>query len=795
MRQVTTGAILALLCLLLFNAPALAQVPGLPSLPAASDGTKETDTAAGKEPSLDDLIGILENDDSRAKLIESLKAAAYKAPAADAPGTPAPAQATPNHNLMQTVPGQLAGYSRAVVGWLLMTWQQVERTFTESVDTLAGAGRINLPRILEAILPVVLVAIVVFVVLGSTRYAKTRIYDRLAHRAVTSGPFRKLFLLVVSGLVDALSIVLGWAGGYVVAAVVNSGRPSLTQALFLNAFLAIELVKVALAAFVSPRYPQLRLTPFSDRQASYWYFWLSRLISVLGYTFLFLAPVVQDNSSAAAAGAVKFLVALLSLATILALILKNRRRVEERLGRRYVAGSRTFSTRFNYLLGKVWWLLAAVYVLALFSAWLTSPTTTLPFLLAASGKSVLAMAVGGLVVTILSRLIVRGVPVPDTVKERLPLLERRVNSFIPNALTVIRVLVVVAVLAVILDAWELLNLRSWMAAQAGQRIVGGIVGAGTVAILGFAVFLMVSSWVEYRLNPNFGTVPTARERTLLSLFRNAFTITLAVIVVMLVLSQLGIDIGPLLAGAGVVGLAVGFGAQKLVQDIITGAFIQLENAMNEGDVVTVASISGVVERLTIRSVGLRALDGTYHLIPFSSVDSVSNMTKDFSQFVADLGVAYRENTDDAKQVMRDAFDLLQSGEHGPEIIGDFEMFGVNELGDSAVTVRGRIKTLPGKQWGIGRAYNEIVKKLCDERGIEIPFPHMTVWFGENKGGGAPPLHVDARARTESVAPRLEARPETPAPAHVVDRSRHGSVNSDGSPIPPDNDGEDGDGRG
>src|SRR5690606_18193192 len=151
----------------------------------------------------------------------------------------------------------------------------------------------------------------------------------------------------------------------------------------------------------------------------------------------------------------------------------------------------------------------------------------------------------------------------------------------------------------------------------------------------------------------YGRKPSARERTLLALFRNAFSIALGVIVLLLVLAELGVNIAPLLAGAGIFGLAVGFGSQKLVQDVINGVFIQFENAMNEGDVVTVGGITGTVERLTIRSVSLRTVDGAYHLIPFSAVDSISNFMKNFSYHVAAIGVNYRESISEVKQAMRD----------------------------------------------------------------------------------------------------------------------------------------------
>jgi small conductance mechanosensitive channel len=179
----------------------------------------------------------------------------------------------------------------------------------------------------------------------------------------------------------------------------------------------------------------------------------------------------------------------------------------------------------------------------------------------------------------------------------------------------------------------------------------------------------------------------------------------------------------------------------MVQDIITGIFIQFEGVINVGDVITLNGTTGVVEKLTIRSVSLRDYQGIYHMIPFSSVDMVSNYMMEYGYFVADMGVAYRESVPEVKEAMFDAFNELKEGENGAKITGDFEWFGLNSFGDSAIVLRGRIKTRPGDQWGIGRAYNEIIKRIFDERGIEIPFPYQTLTWAENKDGSSVPMRV------------------------------------------------------
>ena len=172
--------------------------------------------------------------------------------------------------------------------------------------------------------------------------------------------------------------------------------------------------------------------------------------------------------------------------------------------------------------------------------------------------------------------------------------------------------------------------------------------------------------------------------------------------------------------------------------------------------VTVGGISGVVEKLTVRSVGLRDLSGIYHVVPFSSVSTVSNFMRDFAFHVAEIGVAYKESIPDVKAAMQEAFERLKASDFGGGIRGDLEMHGVTELGDSAITVRARIKTDPGSQWGVGRHYTEFVKEVFDERNIEIPFPHVTLFMGTNKDGSAPPLPI----KTEGGLPPGAAPAET-----------------------------------
>ena len=205
---------------------------------------------------------------------------------------------------------------------------------------------------------------------------------------------------------------------------------------------------------------------------------------------------------------------------------------------------------------------------------------------------------------------------------------------------------------------------------------------------------------------------------------------------LMTLQALGINIGPLLAGAGVVGLAVGFGAQSLVKDVITGFFILLENHMNVGDVVEIAGKAGLIETINLRVTTLRDYAGNVHVIPNGQILVLTNMTKGFSRAVIKVGVAYKEDVDEVMRVMKEvAEELAGDPEFGNRILNPMEMAGLDGFGDSSVDILARIDTKPREQWGVAREYRRRLKKAFDERGIEIPFPHVTLYMGEGENKG------------------------------------------------------------
>ncbi|MFN2337946.1 MAG: mechanosensitive ion channel family protein [Gammaproteobacteria bacterium] len=222
-----------------------------------------------------------------------------------------------------------------------------------------------------------------------------------------------------------------------------------------------------------------------------------------------------------------------------------------------------------------------------------------------------------------------------------------------------------------------------------------------------------------------------RAETLVRLLRQAIIIVIWVMALLIVLNELGVAVAPILASAGVVGLAVGFGAQNLVRDVISGFFMILENQVRIGDVAVVNGTGGLVEQINFRTLVLRDLSGVVHIFPNGTITTLSNLTKQWSAYVFDIGVAYKEDTDRVVEILKQVGAELRADEHfGPLMVDDVEVFGVDAFADSAVMIKGRLRTLPIKQWEVGRQFLRRVKQAFDREGVEIPFPHRSLYFGE-----------------------------------------------------------------
>ncbi|MEM1064396.1 MAG: mechanosensitive ion channel domain-containing protein [Pseudomonadota bacterium] len=714
-------------------------------------GNSEPATEVPADP-LQPLLDAIEDPTTRDRLIEALRSANEE----PADGTDA-AVAEPEERALAA---RLAETSVEAVEGLVERGGQVLSDISRLGLLPSLLDEERLARIRQEGARLILTILVTVAVYRALRLLSRQIHLRRSRAEVETGTLVGTFIAQLS--LRLISVIVAWLAGYGIATfLLGNGTIALAQALYLNAFLVFGLFSIALSVLVS-RYPEdvtfARLPP---RTMGTIFRNVRRTFGILFYGLIAAVPIMQEWTNFVIARSLR--TALITLAALMALwtvrrisrtLLAERKAaamtaLEER---RAETGDDTLTDSFIAnsinLWDRIWPLLAYAYVVVAYVVAIANPNLIVELVGRATALSALALVailIGLRQFAMATRDL--KMPVPAALEEALPSFKSRLSSFLPAAAVLAGLASISVALLLIVDGWKLVDVGAWLT-NGGNDLIWRI--ASVLIILTVLVFAwsLLSSWIDKRLNADVpGRQVSARSRTLLALFRNALSIALIVFGGMTALSEIGIDIAPLLAGAGVIGLAIGFGAQKLVQDIITGIFIQLENAINEGDVVTVAGITGAVERLTIRSVGIRDLSGVYHLIPFSAVDTVGNYMRLFAYHVEVVGIAYDSNIDTAEKAMHDAFDTVKAGPLGAEIIAPLEYHGVVGLAESSVNLRARVKTKPGQQWAVGRAYTREVKRALDAAGVEIPFPHRELKLpkimldrlsGQNEIGGTGP---------------------------------------------------------
>ena len=719
---------------------------GLAVSPAAAqeNSARQIDPAA-----LEKLVATIENAQERERFLAQLKAliAAQKA-AQTAKGSPRRAEPALLERLAdraQRLTGSLQDLS-AVIADLPKAWNWLRSRLTD-----AEKRALLVEGVWKTALAILLGLLAEWLMRLLLRRPRRRVEDRDSEGlAVRAGG------LAIRTLLDLLPIAALAAAAYTVLPQLAPGATTAHVALSL--IFGIVLARAILAvsrAVLAPRIGSLRLLPLSDGTAAYLHVWLRRLANTVVYGAVVLEALAAFDLPAGAQAALLHLLGLAVAAMLIALILQNRRPVAESLrggaegapeagpiagreSRTGIAGLRRALGR----LGELWHVAAIVYVLAGLFVWLIDVEGGLAFMARATLVSAVILLIAMASIAGLGRLLDRLFRIEDALREKNPGLEQRANRYLAAVRrTVFGAVLIVALLA-ILDVWGF-GVAELLQTPAGRALVRTVLVVLLVVVGAFILWeLIETASARYlsRLDQTGEGTRAVRMRTLLPMVEKALLVAIVVVAAMIVLSEIGLDIGPLLAGAGVLGLAVGFGAQTLVKDVITGVFIIVEDSMAIGDFVTVAGRSGVVEDLSVRSVTLRDYSGSKHTIPFSSIGDVENLTKDYSYAVLDYGVGYGENVDAVIAVIREVADGLRADpDFRDHILEELEVAGLQELGDSAVVIRSRFKCRPGFQWGVRREMNRRIKAAFDANGIEIPFPHTTVYFGEEKDGGLPPL--------------------------------------------------------
>ncbi|HEU0071411.1 MAG TPA: mechanosensitive ion channel domain-containing protein [Alphaproteobacteria bacterium] len=601
----------------------------------------------------------------------------------------------------------------------------------------------------------------------------SRAFTRVRNR-VESDPAPAIGQRVLLGAVrfclDLFAVVAFAAATYGALALVEPGpRTRLVILAVVNAHMAVRVVLALARVLLAPSAPRLRLLHLADETAHYLYIWTRRIASVVLYGYFAAETLLLLRFGRDAHELALKVVGLVTVTMLVIFVLQNRNAVADWLRAHAAKGP------LGPLLGRLadlWHLLAAAYLIAIYVVWILEVPNGFAYLIKATGLTLAIGVIARLLVSGADRLVGRAFQIGPELKLRYPGLESRANRYLPVLSRVLRYAIYAVALLFILQAWGVQSL-AWLTSAGGTQLVGTALSILLVVVLAFIAWEAISVSLErYGARLDAGDPHSARARTLLPLIRTFISILLLVMVGLIVLSQIGIDITPLLAGAGVIGIAIGFGSQKLVQDVINGLFILAEDTISVGDVVSLDSYGGLVEAMTIRHIRLRDFDGSLWTVPFSEVKAVLNRTKGYSRYVFDIEVAYKEDVDQVIAVIRElGEEIRQDPEYGPMILEPLEIVGLDKFAASGMVIKARITTLPIKQWTVGREFNRRLKRRFDEVGIEIPFPTRTVYHvqsndapvytGKGTGGNdaqggqaivAPPAGQPAQPRITPDAP-------------------------------------------
>ncbi len=378
----------------------------------------------------------------------------------------------------------------------------------------------------------------------------------------------------------------------------------------------------------------------------------------------------------------------------------------------------------------IWHVLAIALVLALWAVWALHIKNGYALLLQYFVGTVMVVAAARLTLVVLLGLIDRGFRIQPEILQRFPGLEARANRYLPLLRQVVSGLVGTIGLVALLEVWGIDAIVWFYGGQVGGRVVSAVVTIGVAALAAVAVWEGSNALMDRQLalltrNSHFARA--ARLRTFQPMLRTTLLCVIVAVVGLTALSEIGVNVAPLLAGAGIVGIAIGFGSQKLVQDVITGLFLLLENTVQVGDNVTVSGLSGVVENVSIRTIRLRAGDGAVHIVPFSAVTTITNASRGAGNAAVSVNVAYKEDTDRAGQVLKEIVaEMRGEPEFRQAIRSDLELWGVDKVDGSMASIVGQIRCTDSGRWPVQREFNRRMKRRFQENGIEIASAGQTI---------------------------------------------------------------------
>jgi small-conductance mechanosensitive channel len=761
--QKTTRLVLICLFVLATAHPAWSQAqPNTPARPAPSVTATEAQQA----------LDVLQDDGKRSQLIQTLQTIAKTSSAG---ATPAPSTALPADNLGVQVmvqvsnwfgeaSSQLATAARAVTDFpMILHWvsQLVQDPNARHLllDTawklaLVLACALAIEWLVWRALRRPLSAIVRYV--PARAHAATRLQPERGdlspqdlspkdlppqdlgqelrrHRSLAYAYQLMLRLpFVLARLAVELAPVIAFAavGNTLLATEIGSAlRPRIIILAIVNAYVLCRCVICSTRALVSPAASQPSLFVIGDETAAYIEVWVRRIVmfAVFGVALANVALLLGLYRPAYfAALRVVILIAHLLLVVV---TLQCRTAVADLIRARDTERGVIAAVRNR--LADTWHILAIILNLALWAVWALRVQNGYALLLQYFVSTVAVLIIARLALVALTAILDRVFRISPDFVRRYPGLEARANRYFPALRSTLSGIVTAITIIALLEVWGI-GVTTWFSSSpVGRRLLSAVVTIGIAAAVALAVWEASNAGMERhlaRLVRENRFARAARLRTFQPMLRTALLTVIVAVVALTALSELGVNIAPLLAGAGIIGIAIGFGSQKLVQDLITGLFLLLENAVQVGDAVTVSGLSGVVEHLSIRTIRLRAGDGSIHIIPFSSVTSVTNTNRGIGNAAISVNVAYKEDIDHVGEVLKDIVAQMRADPRFSGMIrSDLDLWGVDKVDASMVTIAGQIQCTDSGRWPVQREFYRRMKNRFDETGIEIARPSSTMF--------------------------------------------------------------------
>ncbi|WP_426408571.1 mechanosensitive ion channel family protein [Bradyrhizobium ganzhouense] len=490
------------------------------------------------------------------------------------------------------------------------------------------------------------------------------------------------------------------------------------------------------------------LFPVRAETAAYIEIWARRIVGV-GVTGIAFANValLLGLHRAGYAALIRMVMLVVHLFVVV-IILQCRRQVADAI--RAPADRQGIAARLRNRIAGGWHYLAIALDLALWAVWALNIRNGYSLLLQYFVGTIAVVLITRVAIMVTLSLIDRGFRIQPEILHRFPGLEIRANRYLPLLRKIVSGVIAFIGFVAVLEVWGVDAIVWFYGGQIGSRLLAAVATIGVAVAIAAAIWEASNALLDRQINTlsrDGHYARAARLRTFQPMLRTALLCMIATVVGLTALSEIGVNVAPLLAGAGIVGIAIGFGSQKLVQDLITGLFLLLENTVQVGDTVSVSGLSGVVENVSIRTIRLRAGDGAVHIVPFSAVTTITNASRGAGNASVSVNVAYKVDTDRAGQILKDIVEeMRRETEFRPLIRGDLDLWGIDKVDGAMVSIVGQIRCTEAGRWPVQREFNRRMKQRFQQNGIEVASATQTILMHV-----APPADVAANLTPRRAA--------------------------------------------